>query len=192
MAGRDNRQRRPEHFRDVLPAGLDWTPVRAPRLETRWFVAGDLPRQLRPLTRSVKRVDSYHAASLSPDVSVKRRGHTSCPDSKTRSRAEVTTIGGVHAVVERWQKWRVRDEWRSQLSGPWIQVVKQIWSLDGIEVARVAVGDGEWWSLAFPIDGGHPPRSPLVVRWLGHVGEAGVAGSYASWLTDRHAAFQAA
>jgi hypothetical protein len=167
-------------------------PVRAPRFETRWFVAGDLPRQLRPVTRSVKRVDSYHAVSLSPNLSVKRRGDTKWPESKTRARAEVTTVGGLHAVVERWQKWRVRDERPCQLSGPWIPVVKQIWSLDGIEVARVAVDDGKWWSLAFPIEGGHPPRSPLVVRWLGHVGEAGVASSYASWLTDRNVASQAA
>ena len=176
----------------VLPAGGTWAPVRAPRLETRWFVDGDLPRQLRPVARSAKRVDSYHAGSLSPDVSVKLRGDTKRLESKTRSGAEVTTVRGVHAVVERWQKWRADGNQPHLLTGPWIPVQKQVWSLHGLEVARITVDDGAWWTLAFPVDGGRPSCGPLADRWLGHVRDVGVPSSYASWLVDRLAVSRAA
>lgn len=192
MAGRDDHRAHPALLNGVLPAGATWTPVRAPRFETRWFVDGDLPRHLRPVAGSVKRVDSYHEPSLSPDVSIKLRGDTGRLESKVRSRAQVMPLGGVHAVVERWQKWRLHQDRPHQLSGPWIVVGKQIWTIDGIELARISHEGGPSWSLAFAVNGGQPPRSPLVKRWLGHVGDAGVPASYASWLAERSNSSQAA
>lgn len=145
------------------------------------------------MARSAKRVDSYHAPSLSPDVSVKLRGDTERLESKTRSGAEVITIRGVHAVVERWQKWRSDGTQPLRPAGPWIPVQKQVWSLDGLEVARIIVADGAWWSLAFPIVGGQPTCGPLAARWLGHVRDVGgVPSSYASWLVDRRVVSRAA
>jgi hypothetical protein len=191
-ARRDDHRGHPDLLNVVLPAGAAWTPVRAPRLETRWFVAGDLPRHLRPVVRSVTRVDSYHEPSLSPDVSVKLRGDTGRLESKVRSRAEVTSVGGVHAVVERWQKWRLHQDRPHQLSGPWIVVGKQIWTIDGIELARISHDGRTWWSLAFPFTDGRPPRSSIVQRWLGHVGDTGVPASYASWLAECSTPSQAA
>ena len=192
MAGHDDHRGHPALLNGVLPAGATWTPVRAPRLETRWFVDGDLPRHLRPVARSVKRVDSYHEPSLSPDVSIKLRGDTGRLESKVRSRAEVTLVGGVHAVVERWQKWRLHQDRPHHLSGPWIIVGKQIWAIEGIELARISHDGRMWWSLAFPFNGERPPQSPVVKRWLGHVGDIGVPASYASWLAERSSSSQAA
>jgi hypothetical protein len=182
---RDDRRWHPDDLGAIQPEITAWTPVRAPRFETRWFVDGDLPRRLRPVASAVKRIDSYQVSSLSPVVSVKRRGDTKGLESKTRSDAEVVTVHGVHAVVERWQKWRADDKRSRRLPGPWIPVEKQIWSLDGLEVARIAFGDGAWWTLAFAISGGRPSCGPLVDRWLGHVRDSGVPSSYASWLVDR-------
>jgi hypothetical protein len=191
-ARRVDRRWHPDDLRALEPSVTDWTPVRSPRFETRWFVEGDLPRRLRPAARSAKRVDSYHAASLSPDVSVKLRGDTKWLESKTRSGAEVTTVLGVHAVVERWQKWRADGKQPRLLPGPWIPVRKQVWSLDGLEVARITIDDSAWWTLAFPVDGGRPSCGPLADRWLGHVRDVGVPSSYASWLVDRLAVSHAA
>jgi hypothetical protein len=189
---RDDRRWHPDDLGAHALSVSDWMPVRAPRFETRWFVDGDLPRRLRPVARSVKRVDSYHAASLSPDMSVKLRGDTERLESKTRSEAEVVTVGGVHAVVERWQKWRADGTRPHRLPGPWIPVRKQVWSLDGLEVARITVDDRASWSLAFAIDGGRPSCGPLVERWLGHVRDVGAPSSYASWLLERLAVSDAA
>ena len=102
------------------------------------------------------------------------------------------SVGGVLAVVERWQKWRFRPDRPHHLLGPWIVVGKQIWTIDGIELARISHDGGTWWSLAFPFIGGQPPHSRAVERWLGHVGDAGVPASYASWLTNRARSSEAA
>jgi hypothetical protein len=192
VAGRDDHRGSPDMLNGVLPAGGTWAPVRAPRLETRWFVDGDLPRHLRPVARSVKRVDSYHEPSLSPDVSIKLRGDTGRLESKVRSRAEVMSVGGVHAVVERWQKWRLREDRPHHLSGPWIIVGKQIWTIAGTELARISHDGRTWWSLAFPVNGGRPPQGPVVERLLRHIRDAGVPASYASWLAERSSSSQAA
>ena len=117
VAGHDDHRGHPAPLNDVcLPARRGLRCAR-PGSRTRWFVDGDLPRHLRPVGRSVKRVDSYHEPSLSPNVSIKLRGDTGRLESKVRSHARGHVIGGVHAVVERWQKWRLHQDRPHQLLG---------------------------------------------------------------------------
>ena len=181
-AGRAIAAREPVELQTIMPSGVEWIRVRRARREARWFIEGDLPRSMRPARRSVHRTDEYHVPTLSPDLSIKRRGGTSRLEAKTRSAAEVLTIAGAASVAERWQKWRARSH--EELAGPWCAVDKQIWTLDGFEVARVSLADRRWWTFAFPLDRHEAPRNPQLAPWLARVAGADAGGSYAAWLTE--------
>jgi hypothetical protein len=174
-----------EAARTILPSVEAWIPVGKPRFELRWFTEGDVPRRLRPAAPSLQRIDAYHLPSLTADVSIKRRGDTARLECKTRSHAESVSVAGFDAVAERWQKMRASRGRDHELVGPWLPVAKQIWSLGGIEIARVAVDGSTWWSLAFPLPPRHRKPNPLATRWLGHLDTTSRAASYASWLLDQ-------
>lgn len=167
----------------LLPSADAWIPVGKPRLELRWFTAGDLPARLRPVAASVQRVDAYHVPSLTTSVAIKRRGNRNRLEGKWRSRVEPMSFDGVEAVAERWCKLRARPGLDDELAGPWLPVAKQIWSVGGIEIARVAVDGHTSWTLALAL-GPHPRRDPRATRWVHHLGPASRPASYAAWLLE--------
>jgi hypothetical protein len=171
--------------RTFLPSVDAWVPVGKSRFELRWFTDGDIPRRLRPVAPSVQRIDAYHVPCLTAEVSIKRRGDTARLECKTRSHTEAVSVAGIDAVAERWQKMRARRDHDHELVGPWLPVAKQIWSLGGIEIARVAVDGHPSWSLAFPLSRQHRKPSPLATRWIGHLDATSSPASYASWLLDQ-------
>ena len=167
-----------------MPSVDAWVPVGKTRFEMRWFTDGDIPRRLRPVAPSRQRVDTYHLPSLTADVSVKRRGDTARLECKSRSKVEAVSVGGIDAVAERWHKWRARRGHDHELVGPWLPVAKQVWSIGGIEVARIALDGHTSWSLAFPLPPQHRKPNLLTTRWIGHLSAASRPASYASWLLD--------
>jgi hypothetical protein len=151
----------------------------------RWFVAGDLPADLRPDGPSRCRVDSYCIPSLSPVSSLKRRGGQR-PELKVRvGRVELMEHRALVGFAERWSKQRLVDAPRHVASGPWLGVQKQVWSFAGGEVARLAVGGARWWTLA--VVTGHAGSSGDSIRlfdsWVDAVVAGGTPHSYPSWLT---------
>jgi hypothetical protein len=149
--------------------------------EIRWFVPGELPRDVRrwfmgPATAE-ERCDHY-LLDERPDVGVKFRNGEKL-ELKTRLEAgpAVLLAGGFTGVLERWRKWTLADG-LVQHSAPqrWVPVdkwiVKRRFSLDGaevefsprqnrgpgcdVEIVAVHAAGTTAWSFAFAA---HGPRS---------------------------------
>jgi hypothetical protein len=150
--------------------------------EARWFVAGDLPADLRPRRRGRRRIDSYCVPSLSPASSVKRRGDRKSLEWKVRvGRVELVQYGAAVGFAECWVKQQI-DE--SAPQGPWVDVDKQIWCVDGGEIARLRVAGGRWWTVAVRTDAYRTSDGTRLVGRMDPLGKVGTAHSYASWLTE--------
>lgn len=149
--------------------------------EIRWFVTGELPRDVRRWfigpTTAEERCDRY-LLDARTDVGVKFRNGEKL-ELKTRLEAGPTVelAGGFAGVLERWRKWTLADG-LVEHSTPhrWVQVdkwiVKRRFSLDGAEVEFSPVQNGgpscdveivavqaagtTAWSFAFAA---HGPRS---------------------------------
>lgn len=149
--------------------------------EIRWFVSGELPRDVRRwfigAAAAEERCDRYLLEART-DVGVKFRNGEML-ELKTRLEAgpAVELTGGFAGALERWRKWTL-DDGLVQHSAPrrWVQVdkwiVKRRFSLDGAEVEFSPVQNGGpscdveivavhaagtiAWSFAFAA---HGPRS---------------------------------
>ena len=156
-----------------------------PSAEARWFVAGDLPADLRPRQRGRRRVDSYCVPSLSPVSSVKRRGDRRWLEWKVRvGRVELVQCGATIGFAEQWVKQRLDDVPSELARGPWLDVDKRIWRIDGFEIARLTVAGTRWWTVAVraEVDASAGPALPPAC--IGALSIVGTAHSYASWLTE--------
>jgi hypothetical protein len=152
--------------------------------EARWFVAGDIPAELRPSPPARRRVDSYCVPSLSPVSSLKRRGDRRSLELKVRvGRVELVRYGAAIGFAERWLK-RQLDAASRAVTGPWLDVNKQIWSIDGGEVARLSVAGTRWWTVAALTAAGALPDPTQLLAWTDAASAGGKAHSYASWLTE--------
>ena len=120
-----------------------------PSAEARWFVAEDLPAHLRPSSRGRRRIDSYCVPSLSPVSSVKRRGDRRSLEWKVRvGRVELVRCDAAIGFAERWVKQQLDHPAPVLAGGPWLDVDKQIWCVDGAELARLSVAGERWWTVA--------------------------------------------
>ena len=157
-----------------------------PSAEARWFVAGDLPAELRPRQRGRRRVDSYCVPSLSPDSSIKRRGDRRSLESKVRvGRVERVQYGDAIGFAEHWVKHPLDDPPLTLARGPWLAVDKQIWCLDGAEIARLSVAGTRWWTGAVRTMTDASTDRTRLLAWIGALETAATAHSYASWLAER-------
>ena len=157
-----------------------------PSAEARWFVAGDLPAGLRP-RRGRRRVDSYCVPSLSPASSVKRRGgdHRSLEWKVRVGRIELVQYGATIGFAEHWVKQQLGDPAPALTRGPWLDVDKQIWCVDGAEIARLEVAGTRWWTVAVRTAADASAHHPQPLAWIDALAAAGTAHSYASWLHER-------
>jgi len=157
-----------------------------PSAEARWFVAGDLPADLRPRQRGRRRVDSYCVPSLSPVSSIKRRGDRRSLESKVRvGRVERVQYGDAIGFAELWVKHPLDDPPLALARGPWLDVDKLIWCLDGAEITRISVAGTRWWTGAVRTETEASTDRTRLLAWIGALATAGTAHSYASWLTER-------
>jgi glutathione S-transferase len=157
-----------------------------PVAEVRWFVAGDLPTDLRPRRRGRRRVDSYCVSSLSPMLSVKRRGDRRSLECKVRvGRVDLVQYGTAIGFAEHWVKQQLDDPAPALARGPWLDVHKQIWCVDGVEIARLSVAGVRWWTVAVRTGAEASTAHTRLLTWSEALSTAGTAHSYASWLTDR-------
>jgi hypothetical protein len=153
--------------------------------EVRWFVAGDVPAELRPSQRARRRVDSYCVPSLSPLSSTKRRGDRRSLESKVRvGRVELVHCGAAIGFAERWEKQQLDKPPPSVTGGPWLDVDKRIWSVGGAELTRLSVAGARWWTVALRLEAGVPSDHARVIAWIDAVSTAGTPHSYASLLTE--------
>ena len=157
-----------------------------PLAEARWFVAGDLPAELRPRRRGRRRVDSYCVHSLSPASSIKRRGGGGSLEWKVRlGRVELVRFGDAIGFAERWAKLQLDELAPSLASGPWFDVAKQIWCVDGFEITRLSVAGDRWWTVAVRTEGDVSTDRARLRSLMAALSTTGTAHSYASWLSER-------
>ena len=160
-------------------------PATGPSAEARWFVAGDLPAALRSHRRGRRRVDSYCVPSLSPASSVKRRGERRSLEWKLRvGRVERVQFDDTIGFAERWVKQQLDDPAPAVARGPWLDVEKQIWCVDGGEIARLSVAGDRWWTVAVRTEASASIEGTRLLAWIGALSTAASAHSYASWFTE--------
>jgi hypothetical protein len=156
------------------------------RVEVRWFVAGDVGRNLvagRPPDK--RRVDSYHVGSLTETAAWKRRGRRGPFEWKRREGSPLPiTIDGVSGIAERWVKLRTHCE--PDLVGRWIDVDKQIWQTAVWQLCRLELDGIHSWSVALQADESFPDSSsvPKLERWWPLLRAAGIPASYPAWLIE--------
>ena len=149
----------------------------------RWFLAEEVPSELHPRRRGRQRTDLYHLPSLSPDSALKWRGAARLLEQKERvGRIELATWCGVSGFVERWSKQRVGRR-RRPADGDWLAVTKEVWASDGIERARVSIGDDVVWTLCVDLDAA--ARAGAAWDAWRPLLEAAEANSYAGYLAAR-------
>ena len=68
--------------------------------------------------------------------------------------------------------------------GPWLAVHKQIWCVDGGEIARLSVAGARWWSVAVRTEAGAGTDRTRLKTLIDAVATAGTPHSYGSWLAD--------
>ena len=154
--------------------------------EVRWFVAGDLPAHRVPRGPGRRRVDSYYVPSLSPVSSVKRRGDRRLELKVRVGRVELVEHGAVVGYAERWLKSRLAPTLTDFVPGPWIEVHKRLWCVEGGELARLSVAGTSWWTIAALT--GPTGTSTAAIRlldsWIDFLAADAKPHSYASWLTE--------
>jgi hypothetical protein len=156
------------------------------RVEVRWFLAGDVGRNLVARRRPDKRrVDTYHLGSLTETSAWKRRGRRGPFEWKRREGPPLPlTIDGVGGIAERWVKLRTRRQ--PDLSGHWVDVDKEIWLTDDWQLCRLKIDGIHSWSVALQGDESlpDPTLSPKLERWWPILRAAGTSASYPAWLID--------
>jgi len=181
----------PETRRPCRPTGSNpamW-PVGdpSPVVEIRWFVPGRLPAVpwIADL-EAEERTDLYHLPTLSPTMSVKRRGGAAL-ESKRRTRPpEPVEYLGRPVVAEHWVKRRLRSSAVGGSAIAWLPVHKRVWRGRRFQLAALDVGGDQWWTLAVNRGSRGFRVLPNDLRPLVEAAGAHPSCSYAAWLLDRH------
>jgi hypothetical protein len=151
--------------------------------EVRWFLDDDVPMSMLPSGRSRTRADRYDVTSLRPWSSVKQRGRAVLERKERVGRVELVTVGGLVGFVETWQKVRRR---RVPDADGWLEVRKQMWFAQEVEIACVEVGDTVAWTVCIDVT---CPASvagrAALDRWWAPLRRHGQPSSYAAWLGER-------
>jgi hypothetical protein len=99
-------------------------------------------------------------------------------------RVERVQYGDTIGFAERWTKQQLDDPAPAVVRGPWLDVDKQIWCIDGGEIAWLSVAGDRWWTVAVRTEtGASTDRTRLLAR-IDALLTAGTAHSYASWLSN--------
>jgi hypothetical protein len=154
------------------------------RVEVRWFVAGDVGFDLvdSPIPDD-RRVDRYHLVSLSESSAWKRRGRQGPFEHKWRVGEPLpVVIDGLAGLAERWVK---RRYWsHPPLSGPWIEVQKQVWIAGDCQIARLDADGQPWWTVS--LNAGrelrHGRACDALGRWSAVLRASGMTASYPGWI----------
>ena len=92
--------------------------------------------------------------------------------------------GAATGFAEHWVKQQLDEPSPALAHGPWLDVDKQIWQVDGAEVARLSVTETQWWTVAVRPVANASTDQPRLLAWIETVATVGMAHSYASWLTE--------
>jgi len=158
------------------------------RREVRWFVDGDVGRELRPRGRSRRRIDRYDLHSLRPWSSVKRRGPGGNLERKARvGSVELTTLGGLSGLRAFAETWAKTAAGPLRTDGTWLEVDKELWTDRELEIGTYRVGMQRGWTICIDLD--RPlSRSTLgaLESWAPLLERRGHCSSYAAWLGQHH------
>ena len=118
---------------------------------------------------------------------MKRRNGDGPLELKARvGRSQPCEIAGVPGIAEHWVKRRLRErDFDGPLLGDWIAVHKRLWQVAGIEICRLEVDAGPWWTVAVPT--GRPAKAmhKVLASWSEVLRANGEPASYPMWILFR-------
>jgi hypothetical protein len=155
--------------------------------EVRWFVPDHVDVELRPRGDSRRRTDLYHLASLGPESSLKRRNGDGPLERKARvGSPQPCEIAGVPGIAEHWVKRRLRErDVAGPLDGEWIAVHKRLWQVAGVEICRLEIETGRWWTIAVPTGRPNKTMRKVLASWGPALCARGEPASYPMWILSR-------
>ena len=139
---------------------------------------GDLPAELVPAGRFVRRTDDYHLRQLACDRALKRRGGRALEWKHRVGRVELVELDGVAGFAESWVK--VAAGVSPQPSRSWLTVRKRIWQVGAeVQVTALVVADEAWWSVCITCV---EPAAHALAPWARRLRRDGIASAYPDFL----------